>query len=85
MYVQALNYLNSLKKPAMFTPGDNDWVDCDRPANGGFSSLERLDHERALYFSTPFSMGREKLQQFVQSTPLCLGVNGPTACVENRR
>ena len=29
-------------------PGDNDWTDCDRPSNGGFSSLERLDHERGL-------------------------------------
>src|SRR6185295_16522869 len=44
MYAQALGYLNSLNAPAMFTPGDNDWTDCDRPANGGFSSLERLDY-----------------------------------------
>ena len=46
VYVQALGYLNSLKAPAMFTPGDNDWTDCDRPSNGAFSSLDRLDHER---------------------------------------
>jgi len=25
-----LGYLNSLNGAAMFTPGDNDWVDCDR-------------------------------------------------------
>ena len=46
LYAQALGYLNSLKAPAAFTPGDNDWTDCDRPSNGGFSSLERLDYER---------------------------------------
>jgi hypothetical protein len=40
----------------MFTPGDNDWTDCDRPSNGTFSSLERLDHERKTFFSTPFSL-----------------------------
>jgi hypothetical protein len=85
LYVQALGYLNSLRKPAMLTPGDNDWTDCDRPANGGFNSLERLDHERALFFSTPFSLGQHRLKQEVQSTPNCLGVNGPTPCVENRR
>ena len=85
VYLQVLRDLNMLDKPAMFTPGDNDWVDCDRPSNGGFNSLERLDHERQVFFSTPFSMGRHKLKQEVQSTPLCLGVNGPTPCVENRR
>src|ERR671933_154822 len=50
MYAQALDYLNSLVKPAIFTPGDNDWTDCDRPANGGFNSRERLDYERNLFF-----------------------------------
>jgi len=58
LYVQGLAYLNALDGPAMFTPGDNDWTDCDRPANGGFNSLERLDHERQLFFSTPYSLGR---------------------------
>jgi len=85
MYAQALGYLNSLQKPGMLTPGDNDWTDCDRPANGGFNSLERLDYERAFFFSSPFSLGRQRLRQEVQSTPNCLGVSGPTACVENRR
>jgi hypothetical protein len=85
LYVQSLAYLNALHAPAMFTPGDNDWTDCDRPANGGFNSLERLDHERQLMFATPFSLGQTKLKQEVQSTPSCLGVGGPTACVENRR
>jgi hypothetical protein len=85
LYTQALGYLNSLQKPAILTPGDNDWTDCDRSANGGFNSLERLDHERQVFFSTPFSLGRHRLKLEVQSTPNCLGVNGPTPCVENRR
>ena len=85
LYTQALGFFNALRAPAMFTTGDNDWTDCDRPSNGGFSSLERLDHERALFFSTPFSLGQQKMRMEVQSTPLCLGVKGPTPCVENRR
>ncbi len=85
LYLQGLNYFNSLKAPAIFTPGDNDWTDCDRPSNGGFSSLERLDHERALFFSTPFSLGQHRLHQEVQTAPLCLGVSGMVPCVENRR
>ena len=85
LYIQALRFFNSLKAPAMFTPGDNDWTDCDRPSNGGFSSLERLDHERQLFFSTPFSLGQHRMRQEVQTTPLCLGVSGLVPCVENRR
>jgi hypothetical protein len=85
LYTQALGFFNSLRAPAMFTPGDNDWTDCDRPSNGGFSSRERLDHQRALLFSTPFSLGQRKLRQEVQMDALCLGVNGAVPCVENRR
>src|SRR6185437_10543714 len=39
LYQQALGFFNSFDKPAFFTPGDNDWTDCDRPSNGGFNSL----------------------------------------------
>jgi hypothetical protein len=42
-YTQALNYFNSLRAPAIFTTGDNDWTDGDRPSNGGFSSLVHGD------------------------------------------
>ena len=85
LYDQALGYFNSLKAPAVFTPGDNDWTDCDRPANGGYSSLERLDHERRVFFSRPFSLGRHRMRQDVQTDGLCLGVAGLVPCVENRR
>lgn len=85
LYTQALDYFNALTAPAVFTPGDNDWTDCDRESNGGFSSLERLDHERQVFFSTPFSLGQHRLRQEVQTEPLCLGVSGDVPCVENRR
>jgi hypothetical protein len=85
LYQRALGWFNSFDKPAMFTPGDNDWTDCDRASNGGYSSLERLDHERQVFFSTDQSLGRHTLTQEVQTAKTCLGVAGPTACVENRR
>src|SRR5262245_45153261 len=43
LYVKALGWLNVLEKPAMFTPCDNDWTDCDRTSNGSFNAVERLD------------------------------------------
>lgn len=83
VYLQALGYFKALRAAAIFTPGDNDWVDCDRAP--GYNSLAQLDKERALFFSTPFSLGQHPIRQEVQSMPLCLGTNGPTPCVENRR
>lgn len=87
LYAQSLAYLNSLKAPAMFTPGDNDWTDCDRPSNGSFNSLERLDYQRKVFFSTSYSFGKERLKQDVQSgAPYCLSATGDSVpCVENRR
>lgn len=86
LYTQGLGYFNALKAPAAFTPGDNDWTDCDRPSNGGFNSRERLDYQRQVFFSTSFSLGQRRLRQEVQKTPLCLSANGAgVPCVENRR
>lgn len=85
LYLRALGWFNSLDRAAMFTPGDNDWADCDRASNGGYNSRERLDRERQIFFNTPYSLGRHPIEQEVQTTPLCLGVAGPTPCVENRR
>jgi hypothetical protein len=83
VYTQAIAYFNSLHAAAIFTPGDNDWTDCDR--NPAYSSRAQLDKERALFFATKLSLGQKPLKQEVQSTPLCLGVNGPVPCSENRR
>ncbi|HEX4679499.1 MAG TPA: hypothetical protein VH210_09910 [Gaiellaceae bacterium] len=96
LYTQAIGYLNALQQPAFFTPGDNDWTDCDRPANGGYNELERLQHERQVLFSSDRSFGQKTMQAEVQSTPQCVGTTNttpgstagpyfPTPCVENRR
>jgi hypothetical protein len=85
VYLNSLAFFNMLEAPVVFTPGDNDWTDCDRANNGGYSSLERLDLERRLFFSTDFSLGQRTMPQEVQQDVSCLGVIGPVSCVENRR
>ena len=86
LYAQALGFFNSLRAPAMLTPGDNDWTDCDRPSNGAFNSRERLDYERQLFFSNDFSLGQTRIKQQVQRDKLCLDHNNKlVGCVENRR
>jgi hypothetical protein len=73
VYASFAASMNTLRAPAAFTPGDNDWTDCDR--NPGVNSLERLNFERTTFFSTPFTFGQHKLHQEVQAAPY----------VENRR
>ena len=75
VYLQFEGYLNSLRSPAMYTPGDNEWTDCDRPAAGGFSSAERLEFLRANLFDSSRSFGQEPIRLEVQDDPY----------VENRR
>ncbi len=85
LYMRSLRWFNTLKSAAIFTPGDNDWTDCDRASNGAYNSLERLDRERQIFFSTNLSMGQKPMRQEVQTAALCLGLSGQVACRENRR
>lgn len=75
LYERSEGYFNALRAPAMYTPGDNEWTDCDRPSNGGYNSFERLTHIRTTMFDTPYSFGRKRIRQDVQAAPY----------VENRR
>jgi hypothetical protein len=75
VYAQFEAFLNSLRAPAMYTPGDNEWTDCDRPAAGGFDSEERLQHIRANLFDRATSHGQRRMRLAVQEAPY----------VENRR
>lgn len=37
--------------PFFYTPGDNEWTDCDRPLCGDYNPMERLDKIREIFFS----------------------------------
>ena len=39
--------------PLVYTPGDNEWVDCHRTNNGAYNPLERLDKIREVFFDEP--------------------------------
>jgi hypothetical protein len=45
--------LQRLRAPLIYTPGDNDWTDCHRPAAGAFHPLERLAALRGIFFADP--------------------------------
>jgi hypothetical protein len=69
VYQQFEAFLNALRAPALYTPGDNEWTDCDRPSAGGFDAEERLQHIRENFFDTPFSFGQRRLRVAQQEAP----------------
>lgn len=58
IYTDALKMFNSMAKPVVYVPGDNEWTDCHRVNNGGFDALERLSHLRKTLFPTLNSLGK---------------------------
>jgi len=71
LYLNALSNFNTLKKPLVWLPGDNDWTDCwgrYGPSTLPYSDpLERLNFERALFASTSQSLGQKTLTLTRQS------------------
>jgi hypothetical protein len=64
LYTQSRDWFNSLDRPVVVVPGDNDWTDCwgrYGPGTGGFDPLERLDHERQVFYPTNQSLGRHSM------------------------
>ncbi|WP_210542842.1 hypothetical protein [Rhodoferax sp. PAMC 29310] len=61
IYTDALKMFNSLVKPVVYVPGDNEWTDCHRVNNGGFDALERLTHLRNVMFPTLNSLGQSTM------------------------
>lgn len=68
-YTDALAMFGSLKAPAVFVVGDNEWTDCHRKNNGGYDNLERLDHLRKTLFSTVETLGQTKMVVEHQGAP----------------
>ncbi len=64
LYTTAIANFNTLERPLIWVPGDNDWTDCwgrYGPGTGGFDPIERLNHERQLFDKTNQSLGEKTL------------------------
>jgi hypothetical protein len=44
---------DSFEDPLVYTPGDNEWTDCDRDTAGGYKPTERLGKVREVFFRRP--------------------------------
>lgn len=61
LFADRYQLFNNSRVPFVFVPGDNEWTDCDRPSNGGYEPLERLDALRRLFWKDGYSLGQKKL------------------------
>ena len=69
VYEDAIRMFDSLQKPAVYVPGDNEWTDCHRTNNGGYDNLERLDHIRKAMFAGTESFGATRMALDHQGKP----------------
>jgi hypothetical protein len=52
-YRRVLAWFNGLRHPVIYTPGDNEGVDCWEAVSGGFQPQERIRRIRQIFFPHP--------------------------------
>jgi hypothetical protein len=67
-FKKQLDNFDLFSQPLIYTPGDNDWTDCHRVTNGSYDPVERLAVLRTLFFSSPYSLGKQPLRLERQSS-----------------
>jgi hypothetical protein len=60
-YSQAATMFAQVKWATIYTPGDNEWTDCDRARAGKYNPNERLDLIRRSFFADSKSQGQDRL------------------------
>lgn len=68
-YQRTLKSFSRFENPLVYTPGDNEWTDCNREAAGGWDAVERLSLVRKLFFKNNKTLGGgEAFELTVQSS-----------------
>ena len=62
LYASRRALFDASPRPFVLVPGDNDWVDCQRSAGGGYEPVERLGVLRKEFFEGGFSLGTQVMQ-----------------------
>ena len=56
-YQRTLKSFSRFEHPLIYTPGDNEWTDCNRAAAGDWDAVERLSLVRKLFFKDSNALG----------------------------
>jgi hypothetical protein len=76
LYAKRRAQFDASAHPLVYTPGDNEWTDCRGVKR---DPLERLAKLRQVFFPDRFSLGRKRLELFVQEGCVREGVT-PCEC-----
>ncbi len=79
-YQQIEQFFALYQQPVVYTPGDNEWVDCRHSVMGGYDTSERLAKLRSVFFSKAQSLGAHPMPLVRESD-----VSTYTKFVENAR
>ena len=79
-YEEILDTFNLYDHPLIFTPGDNEWTDCNRHAYGDWDPASRLQLIRDVYFKDDQSLGKQSITFIRQAD-----ISDYTKFVENVR
>jgi predicted phosphodiesterase len=60
-------YFETINPPFIYTPGDNEWTDCNRKAAGEYDPNERLALLRKMFFGYDKSFGKKKINLISQA------------------
>jgi hypothetical protein len=74
-------HFQSFEGALIYTPGDNEWVDCHRKNNGAYDPLERLEALRKDFFKPDQSLGSRPIRVESQAHVM----PGFSKFVENQR
>lgn len=66
-YDNAKKMFDAVDVPTVYTPGDNEWTDCDRKKNGSLKPNDLLAKIRTDFFSAPLSQGASPMPVTQQS------------------
>jgi predicted phosphodiesterase len=61
------SYFETIQPPFIYTPGDNEWTDCNRKAAGEYDPNERLALLRKMFFGSDKSFGKKKINLISQA------------------
>ena len=66
-YERMRSYFTTFEQAMVYTPGDNEWTDCDRKLAGEYVPEERLSVLRKIFFEKPVSFGKKPLKLVTQA------------------
>jgi len=68
LLTRRFNQFQKIRRPLVYTPGDNEWTDCHRTSNGSYLPTERLGFIRGLFFPHPnWTTGGKKMRVKTQA------------------